>query len=157
MVGEILAGLSGFKAMLDLAKGLKDINDAATRNAVAIELQEKILSAQAQQAALVEHVRELEEEVARFKTWEAEKQRYKLEALPPGTHVYTLKPDMAAGEPAHHICQTCYQRCKKSILHQSETQNGTYHLKCNECGTDHRVGHFRAPRVNYGRSGDSWV
>lgn len=149
MVSELLAGLSAFKSMFDLAKGLKDINDAAARNSVAVELQEKILATQAQQAALIERIGELEHEVARFETWETEKQRYKLEALPPGTHVYTLKPEMAAGEPPHHICQTCYQRSKKSILHQSETHNGVYHLKCNECGTDHKVGHFRQPRINY--------
>src|SRR5215831_2322334 len=58
MVGELIAGLGAFKTMFDIAKGLKDINDAATRNAAVIELQEKILIAQAQQAALVEHVGE---------------------------------------------------------------------------------------------------
>jgi len=52
MVGEVFAGLSAFKAMYDAAKALKDINDAAIRNSAVIELQEKILSAQAAQAAL---------------------------------------------------------------------------------------------------------
>lgn len=157
MVGEVLASLGAFKAMLDLAKGLKDINDATTRNAVAIELQEKILAAQAEQAALVEAVRELKAQVVGFETWETEKQRYELKALPPGVHVYTLKPDMAASEPAHHICQTCYQRNKKSILDQGETRSDVYHLTCNECGADLKVGQFRPPRVNRSGGSNSWT
>ena len=57
MVAEIYAGLSAFKAMFDMAKGLKDINDAAIRNGAVIELQEQILSAQQQQSELIERVR----------------------------------------------------------------------------------------------------
>ena len=45
MVAEVFAGLSAIKTAFDLAKGLKDIDDATRRNAVIIELQEKILSA----------------------------------------------------------------------------------------------------------------
>jgi hypothetical protein len=65
MVGEAFAVVGAFKSMMDIAKGLKDISDATKRNAVAIELQEKILSAQAAQSDLVERVRELENELAR--------------------------------------------------------------------------------------------
>jgi hypothetical protein len=59
-VAGIYGGISAFKAAFDIAKGLKDINDAAQRNAAVIELQEKILSAQAAQAALIERVHDLE-------------------------------------------------------------------------------------------------
>jgi hypothetical protein len=54
MVGEAIAGLGAIKSAFDLAKGLKDINDAAVRNAAVIELQERILAAQQAQSALVE-------------------------------------------------------------------------------------------------------
>jgi hypothetical protein len=46
MAGEIFAGLSAIKTAFDIAKGLKDIDDATRRNAAVIELQEKILAAQ---------------------------------------------------------------------------------------------------------------
>ena len=46
MVGEVFAGLSALKTAFDIAKGLKDIDDATRRNAAVIELQEKILLAQ---------------------------------------------------------------------------------------------------------------
>ena len=41
MVGEALAGLGALKTAFDLAKGLKEIDDAARRNAAVIELQQK--------------------------------------------------------------------------------------------------------------------
>jgi hypothetical protein len=156
MVGELLASVSVFKTMLDMAKGLKDINDDAVRNTAVIELQEKILSAREQQTMLAERIRELEEQVAQFEKWETEKQRYELDSLPPGVHVYTLKEDMAAGEPLHHICQTCYQHAKKSVLNQSETNRGVYHLTCDECGADLKVGHWKSPGV-IRDGGGSWM
>ena len=60
MAAELIAGLSIFKSMMDMAKGLKDINDAAIRNAAVIELNEKIRTAQAQQTTLVARIGELE-------------------------------------------------------------------------------------------------
>src|ERR1044071_2008400 len=144
MVGEIYAGIGAVKAAFEIAKGLKDINDATIRNAAIIELQEKILRAQEEQSALVDRTRELEQQLASFKIWETEKQRYQIRELPPGVFVYELKHDVAAGEPPHYICQTCYQRAKKSILHADEPRNGLHHLICHECGTDLRVGHFRS-------------
>jgi hypothetical protein len=73
MVAEVYAGLSAFKAMFDIAKGLKDIDNAANRNAAVIELQEKILAAQLAQAELIERIGKLEKEMAGLKSWETEK------------------------------------------------------------------------------------
>jgi hypothetical protein len=145
MVGEAFAGLSAFKTMFDLAKGLKDINDATTRNAVAIELQEKILSAQAAQANLIERVGELERELGRLKAWEADKERYQLQEFPPGVFVRTLKPAMANGEPIHRLCTQCYDSGKKSILQNLGTHHGQEHLKCHACGSTMKVGTYQQP------------
>jgi hypothetical protein len=43
MVGEAFAGLGAIRTDFDIAKGLKDIDDAARRNAAVIELQENPL------------------------------------------------------------------------------------------------------------------
>jgi len=157
MVGEVYAGLGAVKAAFDMAKGLKDINDAAIRNAAIIELQQKILGAQEEQATLIQRLGELEKEIADLKSWEAEKQRYELKELPPGVFVYDLKPGTSANEPPHSICQTCYQRGKKSILHSDEPGNGIHHLSCYECGTQLRVGHFRAQTRANTRPPSSWA
>ncbi len=118
MVSEVFAGLSALKAAFDIAKGLKDIDDVTRRNAAIIELQEKLLIAYAAQFDLNELVRKLKEEVARFETWDAEKQRYELKQLASGgaAFAYAVKPAMQGAEPFHCICASCYQRGIKSLL-----------------------------------------
>jgi hypothetical protein len=69
MVAEVYASIGAFKAMFDMARGLKDINDAAIRNSAVIELQEKILSAQAEQSDLIERIHVLEKQVEDFERW----------------------------------------------------------------------------------------
>ncbi len=137
MASEILAGLGAFKAMFDLAKGLKDVSDAATRNTVAIELQEKILAAQAEQSALIERVGELETQVAGYEAWDADKERYELNEFKPGQFAYPLKADVAGGEPAHMLCANCYNKIQKSIL-QTETRFPGRHevTFCQNCGNE---------------------
>ena len=74
VVAETIAGLGAIKTAFDIAKGLKDIDDAARRNAAVIELQEKILSAQQAQSELVDRIRELQTQVASFEKWDTEKE-----------------------------------------------------------------------------------
>ena len=143
----MIAGLGIFKSLLDSVKGLKDINDAAVRNAAVIELQEKILTAREQQSAALERISELEKEVARFEAWEAEKERYELKSLPPGILVRSVKEAMRNGEPPHYICADCYEMGKKSFLQSRGVNNGRETFHCNACDTDIRAGHFVQPRV----------
>lgn len=145
MVSDLIAGIGAFKTMFDLAKSLKDINDSTVRNAAIIDLQEKILAAREAQSATLERIRELEAKVANFEKWETERQRYQLERLPPGVFVYSLRNDAACGECPHSVCQTGYQRSKKSLLNSDQPMNGIYHLTCNECETVLRVGSFTPP------------
>lgn len=140
MVGEVFAGVGAFKAMFDAAKALKDINDAAIRNAAVVELQEQILAAQQQQATLAERVRTLEAEVAKFEDWEAQKNRYEMQRFEPGVFLYALKQDMAAGEPAHCICPNCYAQRKKSVLHSRGLNHGIEIFDCKACGEHFRTG-----------------
>jgi hypothetical protein len=139
MVGEALAGLSAIKTAFDIAKGLKDISDATARNAAVIELQEKILSAQAAQSALVDTVSQLEKEVARLKAWDAEKQRYELKEVGPGAFARVVKESMRGSEPVHWLCTTCYDRGKPTILQLSGSSSGYNHFKCFECQTQVNV------------------
>jgi hypothetical protein len=131
MVGEAIAGLGAIKSAFDLAKGLKDINDAAVRNAAVIELQERILAAQQAQSALVERVSELEKRVAGFEKWETEKEKYKLEEVHPKNYAYAIKESARGSEPSHLICATCYENRKRTILQPSSA----VHLSCPVCKT----------------------
>src|SRR3712207_5855457 len=101
------AAMTGLKTAADIALGLNKLNTMAEVNAKAIELQQIImhvqssaLTAQSEQAALIQRVRDLETELVRVKAWEAEKQRYKLVQPWPGkgSIVYALKESMSNGE-----------------------------------------------------------
>ena len=147
MASELLAGIGLFKSMLDTAKGLKDMNDTAVRNAAAIDLQEKILTVQAEQVALVERIGQLEKEVTRFETWEAEKERYKLTELPPGVFVYALQENAEGGEPMHYLCETCFNKGHKSVLQNRGNFNGLDHFECHACDAKINAGYGVKPEV----------
>jgi len=120
MAAEFIAGLGAIKTAFDLAKGLKDIDNVARRNAAVIELQEKIFAAQSAQASLVERVGELEKEVANLKAWEGEKERYQLTEVGAGVFAYALKPETQSSEPPHLLCQRCYEDRRKSMLQATQ-------------------------------------
>jgi hypothetical protein len=148
MVAEVFAGLGALKSAFDMAKGLKDIDNAARRNAAVIELQEKILTAQSVQSDLVERMRELELQVAGFETWKAEKKRYKLTDFGGGTFAYLLKAEAADGEPSHRLCAQCYQKNQKSILQFLHRSHGQDYYKCQNCG-EQMFGVYSAPPVDF--------
>jgi hypothetical protein len=138
MVGEAFAGLSALKSAFDLARGLKDIDDATRRNAAVIELQEKLLIGRAVQADLLERMRTLEEKVASFDTWEVEKKRYELTRFGTG-FAYSVRPEAQGDEPPHQICANCFARGNKSFLAQVPNNLARQHLgmgtahRCSEC------------------------
>jgi spore cortex formation protein SpoVR/YcgB (stage V sporulation) len=139
---ELLTGLGIFKALYDSAKALKDINDAAIRNAAVIELQEKILIAREAQTSLTERISELEKQVADFETWERDKQEYTITSLPSGTIVYQFVSDTPTSKPPHYICAKCYEKRKRSILQPVRKSAASFalqipdQLRCPECKTD---------------------
>jgi hypothetical protein len=135
MISEAMMGVTAFKAAMDITKGLKDIDDRTRRNEAVIELQEKILGAQAAQAALVQAVGELEKEVTALKAWDADKERYRLVELKRGVLAFAPKEGMENGEPVHNLCTSCYQHGFKSILVSATWNPGRCHvLVCNDCG-----------------------
>jgi hypothetical protein len=117
MAGEIFAGLSAIKTAFDLAKGLKDIDDDTRRNAAVIELQKELLAALDAQSTMLERIRELEKDVARFETWNTEKNRYELKPFGMGV-AYVLKAEDQGSEPVHQLCPNCCARGQKSLLAQ---------------------------------------
>lgn len=147
VVAETIAGLGAIKTAFDIAKGLKDIDDAARRNAAVIELQEKILSAQQAQSELVDRIRELQTQVASFEKWDTEKERYQLIDFGGNTFAYVLKSDTARGEPLHRICPNCYERRTKSIL-QFRGKNAFSQdiYFCVACKTEFNFGHRISPQ-----------
>jgi hypothetical protein len=154
MISEAIAGAGALKTAFDMAKALKDISDATIRNAAVIELQEKILSAQEAQFALVKRVDELEKQVASLETKRSQIQRYQLKDYGTGSFAYELKESEAHDEPIHRACAACYQDGHVSILqfsHKSEEQDW---YNCLRCKTAQHFGtrvprHYRRASTNY--------
>jgi hypothetical protein len=157
MVAEIYAGISSFKVMLDIAKGLKDLSDASARYAAVIELQEKIFAAQEAQTSLIQKVNDLEKEVVQFKNWDAEKDRYKLTDYGSGTFAFALKPEKANGEPLHRVCANCFNQGRKSLLQfKHMTHDKRECLICQNCGKETFLGTAQKSEHNPRPSGP-WV
>jgi len=122
-MAEIGMGLTSLKTAFDIAKAMKDIHDATTLNSKIIDLQSAIMDAQSSaitarevHASQIGRIREIEEEIARLKAWERQKQNYELKQLGVGSLAYALKPEVTTGEPPHWLCANCYNHGKKAFL-----------------------------------------
>jgi len=138
MVSEAFAAIGALKSALDMAKALKNINDTVARNDAVIELQSQILTAQAAQLELTDRIRELEEEVAGFKAWDAKEQQYDLKDLGWGTTAYMLKPDARGTKPPHWVCTNCFGNHQVSIIQNVMVPNLGSRWRCPACKTDHQ-------------------
>jgi uncharacterized small protein (DUF1192 family) len=102
---------------------LVSIRDFSKLNETVIELQRLILAAQSDALAaqsdqfeMIERVRSLEEEIARLKAWDAEKENYRMVEVGPGAYAYVIKSEVQGTGPEYLICTTCYENSKKSVL-----------------------------------------
>jgi hypothetical protein len=130
MISEAVSGLTALKTALDMAKALKDINDATLRNAAVIELQEKILSAQEAQFALKRRVDELERQLSETQKRNNQLARYEFKNYGDGSFAYELKASEAYSEPSHRVCANCYQDGHISILQFSNQSEGQDWFNC---------------------------
>lgn len=153
---DIPIAISTFKTMVDIVQGMKNLNDAAKLNSAVIELQSKILSAQSDQFALIERVRDLEQQIVSAKDWEREKQRYHLQAVDSAAQAYVLKPGMENGEPPHWLCANCFNKGQKSLLSfkgQDTGPNGsrrdTSTYACDNCKMSFTVSYRRNPSTSW--------
>lgn len=138
-----IAGLAGsLKTAGDMAKALVGARDQVMIQATVVELQQTIMSAQstatvalAGQMELMERNRQLEAELERMSSWEAERGRYRLTEISNGVFVYMLRQDHLDEEPIHCICPSCYQQSRKSVLQSHVHANVAYYdtMTCPSC------------------------
>lgn len=129
---DIAAALSSIKNAYDLAKSIIELRDATAVQSKVYDLQRVILDAQQTCSALISRVGQLEDEVARLKAWDIEKQRYELADSGVGTFAYRLKPEALGAEPSHLICANCYNKHEKSVL-QAKNDLGVGRKRLREC------------------------
>lgn len=141
---DMIAGAFGtLKTASDITQGLLALKTDAAVSAKAVELnriifevQQQLFAAQTDYAAITSRVRDLESQIAQFKNWEHEKQRYELHELAPGTLVYRLKESEQGSEPIHHICPNCYEQGFRSLIQASKSPSFHEHFTCPKCNAN---------------------
>ena len=145
-MGSIAAAISGLKTIGEIVNSILDAKTSNAINAAVSEVQSHLISVQrealtanSEQFAMIEEIRNLKEKIAEMEAWGAEKQRYHLTSPWPGTVVYSLKESLSNGEPPHWICTNCYNDGMKSILTQQQDGNSVVSFLCPKCKTSFRA------------------
>ncbi len=136
MAGEIFAGLSAVKTAFDLARGLKEIDDAAKRNAAIIDLQQTILEAQSAQQEILGASDKLRDRVQELENWESERQQHVRFQPAPGIFTYAHKEESLGEEGSFpQLCPSCFHNRYKSFLTpETWTPGRCEMLVCRDCG-----------------------
>jgi len=122
---EISSALAGARGLVDLASTALAARDHAKVQEALQGLNEKLLAlttvalanaekAMTLQASLVEaqHINaELERQIA-------DRERYRLQAITPGAFAYRSQPQAEGDDPAHYLCQPCYDKGIKAVLRE---------------------------------------
>ena len=143
MYTEITAAIQSAKTLAELLKaanGLSNYNEiiaaVSAVNAKLMQANTVALQAQEKQASLAEHVRELEDLVAKSEDWERQMKRYALFEFPTGALAYALQPGMEQGEPMHYLCATCASKKQASKL---QPVSNRQYLQCYPCNSKIQV------------------
>ena len=157
----ISSAATGFKVAVDMAKGLQALNTSTEVRLKTSELLDavlearfKLLDASDTQSALLERIKDLEQQIAGFEDWNREKERYHLQAIDRGAFAYMHKNAMDQSEPPIWLCQTCFERSHKSPLQFRAQDRGSgasggrgSHSRwgCNLCKAEVVVHYHRNP------------
>jgi NAD-dependent SIR2 family protein deacetylase len=152
-VSAIAGTVSALKGAMDITKAMIGLHDAQAVQAKVIELNAKILEAQSsaftandERAALIDRVRQLENEVARLRAWEAEKQQYQFAEVSQGVYAYTPKEGAEAAKVFHMLCANCFQQNEPSVLQATQELRARRRVhKCPRCLAEYEMEHVPRP------------
>jgi hypothetical protein len=101
-----------------------------------IAAQRGVLEAAEREAALQARISELQKELTRFETWDAEAARYEMKTLSGDTFVMMLKPEARGAESPHWLCMNCFNDRKKSpFQYTPDIAAGRRAYQCHGCGS----------------------
>lgn len=141
MLADIATAFTAIKTLTEFAALVaKSKTDAALTqkaielNMVIIDLQNSILSIQAQDQDLLRRNNELKQKIVDIENWTATAEKYDLKEIALGVFVYVNKKNDDMAEPTHWLCAHCYEDKKKSILQREgkKSPNG-YVFSCGRC------------------------
>lgn len=124
---ELSGALTAARSILDVAKIAVDARDDAKLKAALTELQTKLFDATSAALQVAAHASTLQEqldsvkrELRQIKAQAEERDRYALTEVRPGAYAYMSKAeDGGQSEPAHYLCQPCYDKGIKTVLRHS--------------------------------------
>jgi len=102
-----------------------------------LDLQQKLFASAQSERSTEDECRTLRQRIAELEKQAAERDRYEMKEIHPGTFVLRLKEFTANGEPPHNLCQPCMDNLgKKAVLQMAYGWNSK--LACPECKTEYQ-------------------
>ena len=147
----IQGAVVSLKTAFDIAKAISEMKSMTDVQGKVIELQQAILAAQSsamtansEQFAALEELREIRAELDTSKGWELEKKRFSLFQGSGGV-VYALRESQKnEGEPPHYLCANCFDQGRKSIINNHQAVTGFTNWLCPTCKAQFPTG-YRSP------------
>jgi len=138
-VMTIAGAITAARGLCDTVKNAMDAKEYAKVIEATIELNDKIIDLQTATLALQERFSviqttcaNLEREKAELHEQLADKKSYRLHEIVKGRFVYRFEPDGESSAPPHYVCQPCYDKGSKSILHVTGRDNPYYECFLNK-------------------------
>ena len=123
MIAELSAAMTAIKETAGLAKVINDAKTDAEVKAATIELQNKLITLQAECFSLGDVIRHRDEEamllkakIAEFEDFRSQTEGYTLNQLDSGALVYSKKQFVGETEIYVHLCPNCFIKKEVSIL-----------------------------------------
>lgn len=133
------------KALMDLkVEGEIRAKVIAMNNAL-LDAQQRMFDAHLSHAEMLERMRKLESDLAKYQDWEQERKRYQLHQTEAGGLVYRIKPEAQGSEPVHDICAKCYEDGIKSLMQSAPDANWHLMVACHRCNSQVKVKRYQIP------------
>jgi hypothetical protein len=147
-IAEVSAIITGIKATMEIAKGLKSSYDARTITQAQSDILEQLLTIrmdtltlQEKHLTLINEKEELAKKLVQFEQWEKTVSEYELKKIVLGTLVYSYKKSQQSEIPPHWLCPNCWNEHKKSIFQAEYDTGEEAKYFCPECKFSFRFYH----------------
>ena len=127
---EVAAALSATSGAIQLLKGINQTSKQVEINGIVLELQgqlidlsSKIITIQSEYDSLTKAKTDVERELIEERKAHEDRSKYQLVTIR-GSFAYQYSGD---GSPVHHLCATCFDEGKKSILHRYPSQSRRFY------------------------------
>lgn len=149
-----LTAATALKTLVETVRALKPASSESELEAIRVELLAQVGNARQGVLDLQETVakeraekNDLEAEIARLQSFEAYRERYKLQALGDDALVYVQKDSSDSGDPPHRLCVACFNKGTPSILQFERYLGRDRILVCSVCDSRIRYGSTRSKGV----------